>query len=238
MAKFVYVDETGASGKGCKRQPYVTAMAAIVDETEVQKLKHGLQCVAVTHLGYMPRDFEFHGYEIWNGTGLWACKTHQERIGAFEAAVELLQGCDIDLAHATIDKEKLSERHDGKYNENAYRLALQFLLEKVDQFGSELKVVVADEAHQSDARAAIDMVDSMQNWPGAGEVPGRQFRTVIDTLHYVRSNDSPGVQMADLAAYVIQRGRRQESHPNAQAALDRLSVAVNERVRTYRQPWP
>lgn len=36
MARFVYIDETGSVGTGGKRQPYLTLVAAIVDESTVQ----------------------------------------------------------------------------------------------------------------------------------------------------------------------------------------------------------
>lgn len=59
----------------------------------------------------------------------------------------------------------------------------------------------------------------MQDWGWGGEVPGRQLKTITDSLHFVSSHDSAGVQMADLVAYVIQRRRRKE------------------RTRTGRRPW-
>ena len=95
--------------------------------------------------------------------------------------------------------------YSGAAEKNAYRLALQFLLEKVDVLGSERKVLIADEAKEQQL-SAIRMVADLQKWVG-GEVTGRQLRTVIDSLHFVASNASPGVQLADLVAYAIQRSR-------------------------------
>lgn len=237
MAKFVYIDETGASGKAAKNQPYLTVAAAIVDETKVQSLRDGLRDVAWKHLGWVPDDLELHGHEIWGGTGYWAGKTYDELIAAYETAMALLDTCDIDIAHASIDKAKLHKRYDGAADNNAYRLALQFLLEKVDAYGTSLKILVADEAKEQEVRA-VEMVKGMQNWAWGGEVPGRQLKTIIDSLHFVSSHDSAGVQMADLIAYVLQRRRRNEAHANAQAAMDRLSALVDEHTRTWRQPWP
>ena len=152
-------------------------------------------------------------------------------------AMAMLEVYDVDVAHASIDKAALHTRYGGDADDNAYRLALQFLLEKVDAYGSSLKILVADEAKEQKIRA-VKMVEGMQDWTWGGEVPGRQLKTIIDSLHFVSSHDSVGVQMADLVAFVLQRRRRKEAHPNAQAALDRLSSLVNEHTRTWREPWP
>jgi hypothetical protein len=149
----------------------------------------------------------------------------------------MLDACDIDIAHASIDKAGLHARHNGGADDNAYRLALQFLLERVDAYGSSLKVLVADEAKEQEVRA-VKMVEGMQDWSWGGEVPGRQLKTIVDSLHFVSSHDSAGVQMADLIAFVLQRHRSREAHPNAQAAMDRLSSLVNAHTRTWREPWP
>lgn len=218
MARFVYIDETGSVGTGGRRQPYLTLVAAIVDEEMVQQLSASLEQVAWDHLGWLPSDFEFHGNEIWNGSGHWASKSPPELLAAYEAAIALLDSCNVDIAHASIHKARLSARYGGAADGNAYRLALQFLLEKVDALGSARKVLVADEAKEQELRA-IKMVADLQRW-GGGEVPGRRLSTVIDSLHFVPSHASPGVQMADLVAYAIQRSRRRESHPNGPSASE------------------
>jgi hypothetical protein len=76
VAKFVYIDETGSSGKAAKGQPHLTVAAAIVDETMVQPLREALHAVVWKHLGWLPADLEFHGQEIWNGTGYWSGKSY------------------------------------------------------------------------------------------------------------------------------------------------------------------
>lgn len=237
VAKLVYVDETGSAGKGAKQQPHLMLAAAIVDESQVQPLREGLRKVAWQQLGWIPADLEFHGHEIWSGSGYWHGKTYDELIAAYEAAMALLDECDIDIAYSSIHKARLHDRHDGAADDNAYRLALQFLLEKVDAYGPDLKLLVADETKEQEA-AAVKMVQGMQDWIAGGEVPGKKLVTVIDSLHFVSSHDSAGVQMADLVAFILQRRQRKERHPNAQAAIDRLSALVAAHTRTWREPWP
>ena len=231
MAQFVYLDETGTNSS----QPFLTIAAVVVDEERVQPLSGALRQVAMTHLGWIPEDFEFHGRELWHGQGHWEGKQPSELIATYEAAMSLLEQHELSVSHATINKPALHARYDGAADQNAYRLALQFLLEKVDT-GSARKILVADEAKEQELRA-MKMVADMQEWRG-GEVPGSQLRTIIDSLHFVSSHANSGVQMADLVAYILQRSRHTESHPNAQTGLDRLVAMVSSRTFTWREPWP
>jgi hypothetical protein len=237
VAQFVYVDETGSVGTGAAAQPYLTIAAVLVPEEKVRPLAKALEDVAWKHLGWLPSGFEFHGHEIWGGTRWWDGKTPSELLAVYEDAISVLDTLDLAISHASIDKAKLHAKYSGEADANAYRLALQFLLEKVDRYGGSNKIVVADETKEQQL-PAIKMVADMQQW-GGGEVPGRTLRTIIDTLHFVPSNMSPGVQMADLVVYVLQRSRRgKEGHPDALAALRRLRAMVDRATPTWREPWP
>jgi len=237
VAEFVYIDETGTSGN----QPYLNVVAAVVDEEQVQSLAVEMRKVAQHHLGFfIPDDFEFHGNQIWRGDPPWVGKTHAELISVYEDAIDLLNTCNIQIAFSSIDKAGLHKKYNGAHDDNAYRLALQFLLEKVDRnLGDARKVLVADEAREQELKA-IQMVADMQHW-GVGEVlSNKPLSTVIDSLHFVRSHSSPGVQMADLAAWVIQRRRMTptEPHPDADEAMARLRQLVWDRTPTWRETWP
>lgn len=100
-----------------------------------------------------------------------------------------------------------------------------------------LKVIVADEAKEEQVYAQ-EMLMEMQQWSWGGEVPGRQLNTVIDSLHFVRSDASPGVQMADLVAFLLQKAHRGAHHPDAQAELDLMMNTIRDRTPTWRNPWP
>ena len=245
MAQLVYIDESGSVGKGAKKQCYLILVAVVVDEAVVQPLASRMSDLAMTHLGWIPANFEFHGQELWGGTGHWKGKTHEERLAAFEAVISLLAELDISVVHATIDKEALRERYDGRNDSSAYLLALQFLLEKLDRWPQaadrQLRILIADEAKHEQLKA-IEMVADMQKW-GTGLTPGN-FRTtplesIIDSMHFVDSKHSPGVQLADMAAFVHHRQRLgDQHHPNADAAVARMIGAIWNATHTWRQAWP
>lgn len=84
----------------------------------------------------------------------------------------------------------LDDGYGGIADENAYLVALKFLLEKIDAYSSHKKILIADEAMEQPLNA-IRMVADMQDW-GGGMVPGSRLRTVIDSMHFVKSHTSLG----------------------------------------------
>lgn len=237
MAQLVYIDETGSVGKGAARQPLLTLVAVLVDVEKVQPLAEAIRQVAWDHLGWVPAEFELHGTEVWGGGGHWRDKSPEELLAVYEQAIAILSELEIDVSYASIHKQRLRDRYNGGADDNAYLLALQFLLEKIDSNYQDHKILIADEAKEHQLRA-VRMVADLQDW-GGGQVPGRRLRTVIDSMHFVSSKASPGVQLADIVAFALQRkwnGR--DTHPNAVEVLQRICSVIGERTRTWREEWP
>lgn len=79
---------------------------------------------------------------------------------------QCLTSLKSDVVHASIHKQRLHDRHNGVADDNAYLLALQFMLEKIDSYyTSGLKILIADEAKEHQLRA-IRMVADLQDWGG------------------------------------------------------------------------
>jgi hypothetical protein len=237
MVEFVYLDETGADLGPSRRHPELLLAGVVVHESKVHRLREHLLNVADEFLEDIPKGFEFHGYDLWSGEGAWRGRPPEVRIGAYRRAIDALVSLDLWVAHSTVNKVRLHKRYDGQADGNSYRLALQFLLEKVDRIPGELRVVVADDSKEQSA-AAIEMFTELQEL-GLGEVPGSQLNSYVDSLHFVRSQDSHGVQLADLVAFVLQRSRSgRDTHPGAVAAMRDLDDLIRRCTRTWRQSWP
>ncbi|GAB3919108.1 hypothetical protein GCM10011575_29430 [Microlunatus endophyticus] len=219
-------------------QPLLTLVAVIVEEGQVQPLAEEFRNLARRHLGHLPNDFELHGNEIWGGSNQWSTKSPGELIAVYEDAIAALGTFNVDVSHATIHKQRLHDRYNGWADGNAYLLALQFLLEKLDSYYPQSnKILIADEQKEHQLRA-VKMVADMQEWRG-GQVPGAKLKTVIDSMHFVSSHASPGVQLADLVAFALQRKWNQrDAHPESVSVLDRITSAINERTLTWRAAWP
>lgn len=237
MVDFVYLDETGSDLGPGRRHAELLLAAVVVDVSRVQAVREHLNSIGEAVLGTLPRGFEFHGYELWSGSGPWRDQPPEERMAAYERALQALVELDLWVAYSIINKDRLHRRYGGAADGNAYRLALQFLLEKVDRIPGSFRIVVADESKEQSS-GAIGMFADLQAL-GVGEVPGLPLRSFIDSLHFVRSHDNPGVQLADLTAYVLQRFRgRRDSHADAIDGIQRLHEIVRQRSRTWRDSWP
>lgn len=147
------------------------------------------------------------------------------------------------IAHASIDKVRLQSWH---LPYSPHLIALHFLMEKIDTYvrcqSDPLRrraLLVADETNEHEA-FAIDLLADLQRH-GVGVFTGRKIASIVDTVHFVRSETNRGVQAADLVAYALCRlgnGRWQSEKPGDQALAAITQEHVHDLIRTYRQRWP
>lgn len=144
-----------------------------------------------------PADLEFHGSVLWNAGDHWSKMEPRELLAVYKDVIDLLEVHDVDVSHASIGRTRLHAMYDGGADKNAYLLALQFMFEKIDRcYPGTLKILIADEQKEHQLRA-MKMVKDMQIY-GLGEVPGFPIKTIIDSIHFVDSAQSPGIQMVDI----------------------------------------
>ena len=268
MGDLVYIDETGDVGKGANKQPYLQLVGAVVDESRVQSLASRMLEIAREHLGEIPDDFEWHGVEVWHGQGSWKGQGPAKLLSAYEAVIALLDELDIWICYSTIHKKRLRDRYSEKYSPYllAFQFLLEKLdgryPEKVDRFEDfrdgvcyprrlvvhkseekkKLRILIADETKQHQLRT-ITMVADMQKW-GIGAVRSKYRRdiplaSVIDSVHFVDSQHSPGVQLADMVAFILHRERLgDQNHPDANAAVYRMTGMISSMTGGYRKIWP
>ena len=199
-----YVDESGNTGRRLDDpdQPVHWVVAVLVPEENVIPLTHAAQELVSQRRtdDLVP---ELHGAALFGGGGAWSGVPPAERVAIYEEALTLLTPHECVVAHASINKTKLTPGSTQKTT--PHLLALQFLAS------------------------------------GTGVVPGRVVNRVIDTVHFVRSEDNRGVQLADLVAYALNRVNRVGWKPTKagdQALMSMLNRHVVPRVRTYRESWP
>lgn len=131
MVSLVYIDETGSVGKGARSQPLLTVAAAIVQEEHVQPLRESMYDITLKHLGWVPADLEFHGSVLWNAGDHWSNMDPPQLLAVYKDVINLLEVHDVDVSYASIDKARLHAKYGGGADQNAYLLALQFMLEKM-----------------------------------------------------------------------------------------------------------
>jgi hypothetical protein len=59
-------------------------------------------------------------------------------------------------------------------------------------------------------------------------------------MHFVQSHESPGVQIADMVAYLFHRVRltATEGHPEVLSSRQRMLEVIGINTSTYRMTWP
>lgn len=237
-----YLDESGNTGKNLNdsQQPLHLIAAVLVKEEQVMPLAEAVIDLVEDTLPAGAHPAELHGADLYGGAKAWAGMTDIERNKVFRDALALLRTHMCVVAYASINKPELKAKG---YSEviSPHLLAMQFLLEKIDSWlrKGERALVVADEMkeHEYDA---IELVSEMQRW-GSSLVPGRKLEQIIDTVHFVRSKDNPGVQMADMVAYVIKQNHlipRSSVQPQHVFIRELIIEHINPILRTWRQPWP
>lgn len=240
MAHLVYIDETVCHDATTGDPRFLLLVGLVVSEESVRSLAACLSNLTLKHLGYRPSDFEFHGNEIWGGQGIWKDKSPDELLDVFDDLIEVFQTLNLYICTSQIDLPKLTQKYSGSFDRNDYLLGLQFMLEKLNRYDSSkpLRILIADRKKEHELRA-INLVSDMQWAPFQGEVPGIQLDTIIDSIHFVESKNSAGVQLADSIAFLLQRySWNGDEHPNAKKRLFDLVQKITSRRPTYRISWP
>src|SRR5262249_51860920 len=99
-------------------------------------------------------------------------------------------------------------------------------------------ILIADETREHE-ELAIDLVKTMQ--VAGNPLGGRRLERIVDMIHFVKSEQSPGVQLADLVAYALGRVERVGPHrvkAGDEAMHELVHRLVLPRVRTWRERWP
>lgn len=240
-----YLDETGNTGDRLDDpdNPTLVLAAVLVHEEQVQPLARAMEGLVTTILDVQPGQVELHGCAIFQRTGRWKRVSVDKRVEVYSKAIDLLAAHECVVAHSSIDKPELKRQYATPGN--PYLLALQFLCEKLDKWariqqGDRSRILlVADETKEQET-GALSLVADMQRWGSPIGSGISQLKHVIDTMHFVSSRTNPGVQLADLVAYVLQRqwALPQEPSKRADLLIQDLGQRVRMATRTYRETWP
>ena len=244
-----YLDESGNTGSRLDdpRQPYHYLVAVMVREDKVSQLSERLDELAggaVTTTKLM----EYHGQELFAGSGPWDGVEPHVRIGEYEKALAVITEVGAHIAHASINKPGLAQR--GAWA-SPHLYALQFLTEKIDGWIASNAdplcrrgLLVADQNHQEE-QYAFELVREMQKSGGPiGSLLGiaRTTEHIVDNVYFAPSERSRGIQLADLVAFILnRRDRHFDSGDNRASAraVGRLYMTwVLPRVVTWRARWP
>lgn len=241
-----FLDESGNTGRKLDDpdQPIHWMAAVLVPEDKVLSLTLALDGV-VAGIGGIPVETELHGAELFGGDGPWKGVNPAARVTAYEAALGLLAPNECVVAHSSIAKQRLAG--SNSIATSPHVMAFQFLVEKLDRLAQQQAdplrqrlLLIADETDEHDS-FQVDLINDMQR-QAAGIGGGGMLTRVLDTVHFVDSKKSRGVQLADLVAYALNRNNRSRKKAlpsRGDLAIQRMvEEHVHPVVRTYRSTWP
>lgn len=219
---FAYMDEAGNTGRNLRdsAQPVHLILTLVVDESRVNDLHEHVRAVGARHCPDVcaDADFEFHGYDLFGGERPFADKSPAQRIEIYGDILDGIGRVDARVIIRGVYKPGLSARYANPFH--PHDIALMFTIESVERLARENDrrvLLVADEAREIEDGALRDLANYQQmgtTWGWATE----PIDHVVDTIHFVRSETNPAIQLADCATFVAARQRKIDSglvSPNA-----------------------
>lgn len=219
--KLIYIDESGNTGTRIDDtgQPYHLLIALVVDDFNVRAIENEIRLLGLKHFGSLSQntDFEFHGYEIHKGKGRYFSKIKiEKRIEIIEDLLSIVKNYKLQIVYTLINKLT------AKSKLHPHQLGFLFLIERIEDYlvrENSLGLLIADENRDIEQRLIDDLERFKTVDTGFGYRPTKALH-IIDSLHFVKSNNNHLIQLADVVAYIFLRGER--TH-------EELSKAYSER---------
>lgn len=219
---YAYIDESYI-----KDDIYLVA-ALVVNRHQQDAIQFGLEDVIrstnASH-PHIPLDIEFHGQQLFQRDGVWACVREQPKVayGIYRRAVGKVAPARPALF---IGGVRRADRLRGRYKNPwpPHQIALQYTLEMVNDFaaqrGSRVKVVADRVENQEIYEAAIRLFQQRGRTPGWNP---SDLATIEPEFEWVDSREHRPLQVADLYAYIYLRHRYKDNpHPRAAHEAKRI----------------
>lgn len=215
-------DESGNTGWNLDSldQPIHFLLAPGIHEDKTREIDLALFRIA---LDYFPRearnsDFEFHGGDIYRGEGYFNALAGADRLRIYARLAQVIVDFELAVFAEGIDKRRLKA---GSANPaHPYNLAFLYLVERLEEFLEEQHppangLIFADENRERD-RSIISDFDSFKEYGTVLGYKQREIKRLLDTVHFVKSQDSRLIQLADCGSYLVYRSHNIASKPTAQ----------------------
>jgi hypothetical protein len=227
--KLIYIDEAGNTGRRADPdQPIHMIGSLIVDQAQVRGIEVKLNEIAErcaksvsSPLHSLSADkVEFHGTDLFGGNKSFSHMGPSERIIVCTEIIGVCKAEGAIFGSCAIDKLKLLGGHP-------HMRCFQFMLERVQDYltwAGDLGLIVADEHRELEEQIIHDLAFSKRVSTGWGWRP-TPIKSIIDTVHFVKSKHNRLVQACDVLTYFRLKGYR------LNARLAEAYVASNAALR-------
>jgi len=220
-----YIDESGNTGGDLTHigEPVHWLVALGVAEHQVQAIETDMLAIATKYFKAAARDpqFELHGVDLFSGRGHVRGLGVADRVRLYAEILALVGMRGARIWVRGIHKQRHKARAASRLYaaEHPYKLGFMYLVESLDAWlGTQqpqpeaiasgelgtLGLLVSDEQDE----VSRDLVSGFARWRQFGTDHGyrtRDVRFLIDTIHYVKSQDSWLIQLVDCIAFIRNR---------------------------------
>ncbi len=175
---------------------------------------------------------ELHGTEVHGGRGQWSKATNiADRVDLYGKVLDVLSDCGVEVILHGAKIKHLKHRYGLRHD--PYRWEFINVLERLNERLRSLDdyaVVIADQQHQHRGRVQRDVIDCRVH--GTPGYRTQKLDRILDTAHFVDSELSRMIQLADMVAFVARRRLSvpRESDPRAEVAMADLDAKVRSAV--------
>ena len=214
---YAFIDESYTADRY-----YVAAI--VVREQNLARTRNALRDARIYAAGFgvTTEDIEYHAHSIMTGCDGWEPIKGQTRssIAIYKDVLRRMGSLPVKLIIRGVDIPRLNARY--RYPQAPHEVTLRHLLEQIDKFAEEVGdvvTVIADEV-QGQAQHVARAMNYQED--GTGGYQPRHLRQIQMPIVFGASHESPGVQLADLAAYLY---RRLDAHKETHT---RTAIQVQE----------
>lgn len=207
-----YVDESGDPGLGGRGSRHLLLGAALLFEGRWTHAKNDIHALIAKYFPSTPCPRELHCTDIRGGRNEYCRLTRQQRKELLNDFCQLAAAMlDVELRMFTVvyDKAWWAARNPGRTGSDLYVEAFENLVSRVDLFlrrryaeGRPSKGLFVVDPHATDLSAALK--GALAGFQDGG-TRWANIYNVIETVMFLHSHESPGLQLADLCAYAVWR---------------------------------
>lgn len=200
------MDETGNTGtKADPAQPIHLIGCLIIEDIAVRPFEDALYAIAATYFPDKAKDqaFEFHGAEMFQGSGIFKGTQPTQRLAAVHAIIDAACEHVAAFGYAGVNKTK------SYANAHPHRIAFTLLVEQLQTWlkhRSALGLIIADENKEVSQKLIDDFAlfkEFATNW-GYRRIP---VTNIIDSVHFVQSHNNRIMQACDVITYMFMKGQ-------------------------------
>ena len=207
-----YVDESGdtGQGRGCSR--HLLLGAAALFEGRWSYVQKDFEDLLTHWFPIPPRPREIHSSDVRAGRNEFAALQRPQRQALLSDAYRIvtsLLDTEVRLFTIVVDKADWFARHPRKTGEDLYEHAFEDLVSRFDLFlrrryaeGQASKGIMICDPCSSGLTTALKA--ALRRFQSAGTRWANLYN-VVETVLFLESHESPGLQMADLCSYAVWR---------------------------------